>query len=249
MGSRPVVHALREEQRPVQLGVSTSGGMRGDSACCPTLCQGLSPQMVLLKIDMRDAFNSLRRESFLPVACLRTPGLYCLLWQAYFSQTRSFFGEEGFDSETGIQQGAPTGPALFALSVDEADRGVQSEFNMWYFHNNLVVLLKRLRAIFLEVNGSKCELTSLNNNIPEATKDLFRALLLGIRVVEACDISLLGVPAPNQKFSWEHSRIKASRHAIPRQIFVGLTHSLSWDYVWHMSRLLREASHNAAHNI
>ena len=54
---------------------------------------------------------------------------------------------------------------------------------------------------------------------------------------------------PNQKFSWEHSRIKVGRPAMPRQIFVGLTHSLSWAYVWHMSRLLREASHNAAHNI
>ena len=54
---------------------------------------------------------------------------------------------------------------------------------------------------------------------------------------------------PNQKFSWEHSKIKVGRPAMTRQIFVGLTHSLSWAHVWHMSRLLREASHNAAHNI
>ena len=32
----------------------------------------------------------------------------------------------------GIQQGDPIGPALFTLSVDEAARGVQSEFNVWY---------------------------------------------------------------------------------------------------------------------
>ena len=81
---------------------------------------------------MRNAFNSLRRDSFLSVARVRTPGLYSLLWQAYSSPTRLFFGEEGFASETGIQQGDPIGPALFALSVDEAARGVQSEFNVWY---------------------------------------------------------------------------------------------------------------------
>ena len=58
-------------------------------------------------IDMRNAFNSLRRDSFLSVACVTTPGLYNLLWQAYSSPTRLFFDEEGFASYTGIKQGDP----------------------------------------------------------------------------------------------------------------------------------------------
>ena len=98
-------------------------------------------------------------------------------------------------------------PSLFALSVDEAARGVQSEFNVWYLddatlgdsperiHDDLVVLLERHRAIGLEVNGSKCELTILNDSMPEA---LFRGLLPGVRVVEACDLSLLGAPVDIQ---------------------------------------------------
>ena len=77
---------------------------------------------------MYNTFNSLKRSSFLSVAHVRPPGLCSLLWRAYSSQTRSFFGEEEFASETGIQQGA-----FFALSVDEAARGVQSEFNVCYF--------------------------------------------------------------------------------------------------------------------
>ena len=119
------------------------------------------------------------------MACVRTPGLYSLLWQAYSSPTRLFFGEEGFTSKTGIQQGDPIGPALFALSVDEASRGVHSEFNVWYknvatfgdspkrVHYDLVILLEKLWAIGLEVNKSKCKLTILNNSMPEA---LFRGL-------------------------------------------------------------------------
>ena len=111
-----------------------------------------------------------------------------LLWQAYSSPTRLFFGEEGFASETGIQQGNPFGPALFALSVDEAARVVESEFNVWYLddvtlgyspervHDDSVVLLERLRAIGSEVNGIKCELTILNNFMTEL---LFRGLLPG----------------------------------------------------------------------
>ena len=111
---------------------------------------------------MRNAFNSPRKDSFLSVARVRTPCLYNLLWQAYSSPTRLFFGEKGFASETGIQQGDPIGPGLFALSVDEAARGVQSEFNVWYLddatlgdspervHDDLVVLLKEARSIWPE---------------------------------------------------------------------------------------------------
>ena len=206
VGSRPIVQALGEELRPVQLGVSTRGGCEAAAHAARRYARDCRHRRVLLKIDMRNAFNSLRRDSFLSVARVRTPGLYSLLWQAYSSPTRLFFGEEGFASETGIQQGDPIGPALFALSVDEAARGVQSEFNVWYLddatlgdspervYDDLVVLLERLRAIGLEVNGSKCELTILNDSMPEATEALFRGLLPGVRVVEACDLSLLGAP-------------------------------------------------------
>ena len=206
MGSRPIVQALGEELRPVQLGVSTRGGCEAAAHAARRYARDCRHRRVLLKIDMRNVFNSLRRDSFLSVARVRTPGLYSLLWQAYSSPTRLFFGEEGFASETGIQQGDPIGPALFALSVDEAARGVQSEFNVWYLddatlgdspervYDDLVVLLERLRAIGLEVNGRKCELTILNDSMPEATEALFRGLLPGVRVVEACDLSLLGAP-------------------------------------------------------
>ena len=203
VGSRPVVRALGEQLRPVQFGVSTSGGCEAAAHAARRYVRDCRNRRVLLKIDKRNAFNSLRRDSFLSVARVRTRDLYNLLWQAYFSPTRLFFGEEGFASETGIQQGDPIRPALFALSVDEATRGVQSEFNAWYLddailgdspekvHDDLVVLLERLRAIGLKVNGSKCELIILNDSMPEA---LFRGLFPGVRVVEACDLSLLGAP-------------------------------------------------------
>ena len=94
--------------------------------------QRMRPDVISDRPDV--TFNSLRRDSFLSVACVRTPDVYSLLWQAYSSQTRSFFGEEEFASETGIaSETAPIGPAFFALSVDEAARGVQSELNVWYW--------------------------------------------------------------------------------------------------------------------
>ena len=145
---------------------------------------------VLLKIDMHSAFNSLRRDSFLSVARVRTPGLYNLLWQAYSSPTRLFFGEEEFASETGIQQGGPIGPALYALSVDEAARGGQSsKFNVWYLDNAtlgdspervydyLVVLLERLRAIGLEGNvSSPFSMTACRRQRRPCSEGYFRGL-------------------------------------------------------------------------
>ena len=143
-----------------------------------------------LKINIfhfHNTFNSLRRDSLLSVKRVRTPA-----WPLQFSVPGEY--------HTGIQQGDPIGPALLALSVDEAARGVQCEFNVWYLedatlgdypdrvHDDLVVLLERLRAIGLEVNGSKCDLTILNDSMPEATEPLLRGLLPGARVVEASDL-------------------------------------------------------------
>ena len=204
VGSRPVVRALEEQLRLVQLWVLTSEECEAAAHAARHYVRDCPHRRVLVKIDMRNAFNSLGNDSFLSVALVRPPGLYNLLWQAYSSPTRLFFCEEGFASETGIQQGDPIGHALFALSVDEAARGVHSEFNVWYLddatlgdypervHDDFVVLLERLRAIGLEVNGSKCELTILNDSMPEATEALFRGLLPGVKVVEACYLSLLG---------------------------------------------------------
>ena len=132
VGSRPVVRALGEELRLITLGVSTSGGCEAEAHAARRYVRDCRHRRVLLKINMRNAFNILRRDSFLSVARVRTPGIYNFLWQFYSSPTRLFFGEEKSASETGIQQEDPIGPALFALSVDEAARGVQSEFNVWY---------------------------------------------------------------------------------------------------------------------
>ena len=126
VSSRPIVQVLGEKLRPVQLGVSTSGRCEAAAHAARRYASYCRHRTVLLKINMRNAFNSLRRDSFLSGARVRTPGLNSLLWQACSSPTRLFFGEKGFVSETGIQQGDPIQPALFALSVDEAARGVQS---------------------------------------------------------------------------------------------------------------------------
>ena len=73
MGSRPVVQTLGEELRPVQLGVSTSGGCEAAAHAARRYVRDCRHKRVLLKIDMHNAFNSLRSNSFLSVARVTTP--------------------------------------------------------------------------------------------------------------------------------------------------------------------------------
>ena len=87
-------------------------------------------------------------------------GFYNLLW---LKSDNSLARRGLFALDTGIQQGEPIRLALFALSDDDAARGVPSEFNVWYsedatlgdsperVHDNLVVFLETLSAIGLEL--------------------------------------------------------------------------------------------------
>ena len=206
VGARPLSAALGNELQPVQLGFSCKGGCEAAAHATRRYLKDCSHRRVLLKIDMRNAFNCLRRDCFLSVARSRAAQLYRLLWQAYSTPSALFFGESRLSSETGIQQGDPFGPALFALAVDEAARSIETEFSVWYLDDATLgdapervleatrVLLAKLGALGLEVNSQKCELTILGDDDPEGTEGLFRGLLPGVRVVRDVDCSLLGAP-------------------------------------------------------
>ena len=97
-------------------------------------------------------------------------------------------------------------------------------FNVWYLddatledytervHDDLVDYL-RLTEIDLKANWTKCELTILNDSMPEATEALFKGLLPEVRVVEACDLSLLGAPLDIQGIL---GTIREKREALER---------------------------------
>ena len=68
VGSRPVVQALGEELSPVQLGSQPVVGCASAAHAARRYVRDCRHRSVLLKIDMRNAFNSLRRDSFMSVA-------------------------------------------------------------------------------------------------------------------------------------------------------------------------------------
>ena len=94
-GLRSVSADIGEQLRPTQLGFGTSGGCEAAAHATRLFSASLKDEEAIVKIDMKNAFNSLRRDHFLRVVRDQVPSLYPLLWQAYSSPTPIFFPDSG----------------------------------------------------------------------------------------------------------------------------------------------------------
>ena len=200
---------IGEQLRPAQLGYGTSGGCEAAVHSSRQFIENMSEEQVFVKIDMKNAFNTIRRDTFLQAVRERVPGLYRLLWQAYSRPTPLYFGTVRIQSATGLQQGDPCGPAVFSLGIDAAVREVQSAFNMWYLDDgsiggsvdticrDLHQLIPALSAKGLLVNPAKCEifLSSASTEHQKLTiVERLHKLIPGAAVVGNSEARMLGAP-------------------------------------------------------
>ena len=72
---------------------------------------------VVLKLDFENAFNTVDRAKALAELRAQFPGLARWAHWCYGSHSNLFFGDFKLDSATGVQQGDPLGPLLFACCV------------------------------------------------------------------------------------------------------------------------------------
>ena len=204
---RPISSDLGGSLAPVQLGFGVAGGCEAAAHASRWYYKKLEPTDVMIQIDMANAFNTLRRDKFLEVIRDRAPSLYPILWHAYSNTTPLFFGPHELESSTGIQQGDPAGPAIFALTLDQVSRGLQTEFNVWYLDDgclggpldSVLASLSGLRPalldIGLELNPAKCAIIlprGLQDD--EETVSRIQQLLPGAAVARAEETSSLGSP-------------------------------------------------------
>ena len=80
---------------------------RGDNPKCT----------VLLKLDFKNAFISLNRETMLNHVYSNRPELYNYTHCAYSKPSYLFYGSSVIMSEDGTQQGDPEAPPLFAETI------------------------------------------------------------------------------------------------------------------------------------
>jgi len=86
----------------------------------------------VLKLDVKNAFNSIPRDTVLQEAQKYLPEIYPFIWDCYSSKTSLFHGNFSLDSATSVQQVDPLGPAVFALAIHEVTSKIKADLNIWY---------------------------------------------------------------------------------------------------------------------
>lgn len=191
--------------RPKQLGFATRGGCEAAIHATRTfLSRNKGKAKVLLKIDFRNAFNSMYRDNMLHSIKDKVPLLYPFLRQCYSVNTHLFFGYDIILSQMGVQQGDPCGPLSFCLVIQPLIESLMSELNIWYLDDgtlagdsetvitDFIRIIDFCKLIGLEINSSKCELFFCSSYSQEVF-DKFDNTSPGIQVITS-DLTLLGAP-------------------------------------------------------
>ena len=109
------------ELSPIQRGCSVKGGAK---AAVHAVHKFISKKIdshepkVIVKLDMKNAFNSVRRNHILLTCLDRTPEIAMLAFLAYSNSSSVIASSHPTTSSLGVQQGDPIG-YLFALAVDQ----------------------------------------------------------------------------------------------------------------------------------
>ena len=159
----------------------------------------------LLKVDITNAFNSVKRKSFLDQMAKVFPKAYNWSKWLYEEKTPLQFSKFIIWSETGVQQGDTLGPLLFCTAIhpilEQIHRECGLDINAWYMDDgNLLgdpdkllkaweILSTELPKIGLEL-GNKCEwITSSDIKGPESVK-----------ITPKDELIILGVPLGSKEF-------------------------------------------------
>ena len=198
-----VIPELWRQLPSVQLGDGVSGGCEAAVHAVRAFVQSsvVPENSVLVKLDMKNAFNTLRRDHLLDVCSRRTPMILRLSLSAYPTRSHLVIGNETILSETGVQQSDPLGPVLFAMAVGELARSVKSPMNIWHLEDatiggpmesvceDLRRIIPMLSDIGLEVNPSKSKVSNVF-----CVMMANQSALSGVTLTKRKDLCILGSP-------------------------------------------------------
>ena len=210
--ARHLASSLGAELRPIQLGVGTPLGCEAAVHATRRFVEISSETGgtgVLVKIDVSNAFNTVRRDSFLARIRERCPEVYHMAYQAYSAPSPLVIGGQTIKSASGVQQGDPLGPAAFALAVDPCAKAVTAPLNVWYLDDGTIVgpadtvaadlhtLRSALSAVDLTLNATKCEVAFLgapDSALRGPAIATVRAALPDVKEIQHDNLFLLGSP-------------------------------------------------------
>ena len=194
---------------PLQLGVGTSKGCEiAAHSIRQYVISDKVMDKVLVKVDFKNAFNSIRRDVFLRRVLHYCPSLYPMVYQCYSKASSLFFGPTYIIKlQEGAQQGDPLGPFLFSLAIMDLTKDLDSEVNLWYLDDGTLIgsagsvmsdykkIKDASNSLGLEVNPGKCEIMLIRPKEDEnSTIAKFRELAPEIREINVDNLTMLGSP-------------------------------------------------------
>ena len=188
---------------PHQLGCGVRAGVDAAVHSTRDTFSSASDSQIFLKLDIRNAFNTMRRDHI--AECLRkyAPSLLITFVSCYSEPSYLAFGEHILLSDEGLQQGDPLSPAYFCLGLHDVLSGLSSPSKTAYLDDislfgdvttvlqDLKHLIPNCREIGLELNSTKCELTLFGEQ-PESPTQQIHELLPDLKIVPASEVTLLG---------------------------------------------------------
>ena len=135
---------------------------------------GADDSLVLLKVNMKNAFNECSRPAFFARVCEDFPEISAWVKWCYSQPVELHFGRKRMVASSGVQQGDPLGPLLFSLVLLQFTDAVKLhdlvQLNMWYLdHGTFVGKRSSMQTLLshfispgpefgLHLNLSKCRL-------------------------------------------------------------------------------------------
>ncbi|KAJ8722193.1 hypothetical protein PYW08_004595 [Mythimna loreyi] len=203
--------ALANKFQPLQLGFGSKGGCEAAVHALSTYLNSNKGE-VILKVDIKNAFNSVNRDTLLTEAQNEIPKIYSFLYQCYRHPSKLLYQENLLESAVGCQQGDPLGPVIFSLAINPIIRQLNSKFNVWYLDDgtlggdvdtvlkDLTFLKNKLSSIGLQLNLSKCEIYLPRMTDRQTTIAKFNSIAPNIQITENNSLLLLGSPIFDESF-------------------------------------------------
>ena len=187
---------------PQQLGCGVPLGCEAAAHATRLYLRNMPPGHLLLKLDFKNAFNTLRRDKMLESVKEYAPELFTLVLSAYEQPSLLFCGDHIVESAEGVQQGDPLGPLLFCLAIQPLVLKLRSEFNVFYLDDgtiggcvedvihDLQLVEEEAGRAGLQLNRRKTELICDDSNACEAVLSAVSEL----QVITCGQATLLGTP-------------------------------------------------------
>ena len=185
------------------------------------------PSAVVAKIDFSNAFNCVDRQAFLEQCRHHFPGLSRWAEWCYSRPSQLHFGTDIIPSESGVQQGDPLGPLLFALALQpllhklnnaRTDQGLQLAYSYLddltlageqeAVANAFHFFKAEALQIGLEFNTSKCEVIPVAGHNANLNKFFYPEDII---FREDGNFELLGGPIGSAEFCNQHTQKRVDK--------------------------------------